>query len=653
MDYRLFDALLDAFFVVDNERKVVYCNESAATFLNSSVRRLTKGAKLDDLLQLEDATIYQFPSAEDAEAEGVRYKETAFTTKSGRTGRIQVAIQPCPTADGKSLWAMIARDVTLEESLVSKYRGELEQKEKFIGELQDAKKELEAYSKNLEAMVEERTAEVKAANRMLSAIMDSLGQGFLAFNDQGICSNVFTKACLEILEAEPGGKSIETVLRLGSSELEHFAMWRQAVFAETLPFDSLIELAPRRFNHSSGRFITLDYYPIRQTTGKIEQLVLVATDKTAEHLAAQALEAEKEHARMTLKIFKGKDQFAQFLRSTENTVMALRHQVKAQSPSDFDANEAFRRLHTLEGEAGAFSAIELRNAARESQSLLEPLRDQGAEVDRVALMSEFSRSIESLDESLRMFLQTHAEVLEALAVDGKSRVEVEEEDLRHLLDELKARGARDGDLAPLYERYLKKPLFQMLEQFNNVVEVVAKKQGKRVEPIEFVGEKIRVYHELYQPLVASLVHAFRNAVDHGIEEPEVRSMCGKAETGRIKVAACRRLVAGRRQIELVIEDDGGGIPAMIVREKLKKFMAESEVQTLSDEEVIQFIFHPGLSTRESVGEFSGRGVGMDAIKTEVLKLGGQVQVKTEEGQGTKVTILVPDLELVSEMRKSA
>src|SRR5690606_1061623 len=136
------------------------------------------------------------------------------------SGKLQVTVQPFADQQDKR-WIIIMHDVTLEETLHSKYQAELEQ-------VQQANAKLENYSKNLEHMVEERTAEVRTANRMLNAIMNSLGQGFLVFDAKGICSNIFTKACTEILECEPAQKPIWQVLKLKDAELNNFIMWIQA-----------------------------------------------------------------------------------------------------------------------------------------------------------------------------------------------------------------------------------------------------------------------------------------------------------------------------------------------------------------------------------------------------------------------------------------
>lgn len=653
MSYRVFDTLLDAVFVVDKDHKIVYCNGAAETFCDISVRRLTKGVCLLDVMQMEDSEVSNLPENNNGEGDATPYRETVVTLKSGKSNRVQLAIQPIKGEEQTELWAIVFRDVTLEETLAGKYRSEMDKKEAVISQLKEAHKELEIYSKNLESMVEERTIELRGANQMLEAIINSLGQGFLTFGEDGRCSDVYTRACVDILEVEPGGKEIFEVLGLDGPDCDQFKMWCKAVFAETLPFDSLVQLAPSHYFHSQGRHITLDYYPLRNEDGNVQELVLVATDETSEHEAAIALEIEKEHAQMTLKIFKGREQFSQFLKGTRGTIAALKRQVERSTPENFEANEAFRRLHTMEGEAGAFSAIELRDASRICQALLEPLRVREDSEDPVPLFDGYASGIEVLGQEFDDFMTAHSEILQALSVGGKSKIEIIEDDFKELMSQLRGRGVSDSELMPLYDRYLKQSLQEILEHYNNVIEVIANKQGKQVETLVFSGENVRVDSASYKELFGSLVHAFRNAVDHGIEEPEVRVMVGKPDAGKITVQSERKVLRGGRWIEIVIQDDGGGISPEIIRGKLSGFLSAEKVAELSDEDVLQYIFHPGLSSRDVVGEFSGRGVGMDAIKTEVLKLGGDIHVQSELGQGTKITILVPELGVNLDLAKSA
>ena len=171
MDYSFFDALIDVVFIVNNEKGIVYCNEAAASLCESSVRRLTKGKPISEYIQFSEDNLFSdqvFPMTE------MNFK----LIKKDKDGKVQMSVQPFTGENSEPCWILVARDVTLEEVLHAKYHKQLEEKQVVIDQLKEAQTQLEAYSKNLEQMVEERTLEVKKANIMLNAIMDSLGQGF-------------------------------------------------------------------------------------------------------------------------------------------------------------------------------------------------------------------------------------------------------------------------------------------------------------------------------------------------------------------------------------------------------------------------------------------------------------------------------------------
>jgi two-component system chemotaxis sensor kinase CheA len=145
------------------------------------------------------------------------------------------------------------------------------------------------------------------------------------------------------------------------------------------------------------------------------------------------------------------------------------------------------------------------------------------------------------------------------------------------------------------------------------------------------------------------VHAFRNAADHGLEEPTEREWAGKDPAGQIRVAISRE----RGGFSFVISDDGRGIDPNVIREKLKAKFPDKDYSKQSDEEIIQNVSLPGFSSRDSVGEFSGRGVGLDALREEVLNIGGTLHLKSKVGQGTSIEIYLPELGSEMPVRRSA
>jgi two-component system, chemotaxis family, sensor kinase CheA len=137
----------------------------------------------------------------------------------------------------------------------------------------------------------------------------------------------------------------------------------------------------------------------------------------------------------------------------------------------------------------------------------------------------------------------------------------------------------------------------------------------------------------------ALVHLLRNAVDHGLETPDVRHTLGKPHMGRLHI----RVRADGDMLSIAVEDDGRGIDTERLKEVVirRRILTENQAAALSEREALELIFRPGFSTREEVSEISGRGVGMDVVKRKVETLGGSVGISTRIGRGTTITLRVP------------
>jgi len=633
MDYSIFDVSLDSVIVVDENRNILYCNEVAAALCNSSVQRMTREKPLYNFITFSDPEIFVMPEGTKGFDEPFPLEEVGYNVPhSDMKGKVQLALQPFEV-DGQRQCAIYIRDVTIEEVLHAKYKVQLEQ--------------LEDYSKNLEKKVENRTAELNKANTMLNAIMNSLGQGFLVFDKKGQCLDIFTKACESVLEKNPAGMNIQDVLNLPASEREQFSMWMQAVFSNSLPFDSLKELGPQIYRHARGSHITLDYFPISDGKNGTADVVLVATEKTAEYEANIALEKEKQYAKMIVKLVTTRKQFSGFLKTSVSNLQKLKSEVDKPSP---DVDYLFRILHTLEGEAGAFSVLEVRDVAKACQELISPYReDKNLRISDVS--ADLFRSIAEIEIAFEEFKNSNKELLTLLELQKNDVVEIEVEKVKEFSEALKKYNVEQSLVNTFLETFAKVPVRDLVYHYGNTVSQVADKQGKKTNPVEFIGMDVRVDGDRVKGLFTSLVHVFRNIVDHGLEMPDERIEQGKSEFGSIKVEIAKFSKEGADYLNIDILDDGRGINAEAIRQKLNSKGIDGA--DLSDHEVIQHVFDAGLSSRDEAGEFSGRGVGMDAIKSEVLALGGHVEIFSEAGQGTHLEISVPLNSTDLEIKKGA
>lgn len=180
------------------------------------------------------------------------------------------------------------------------------------------------------------------------------------------------------------------------------------------------------------------------------------------------------------------------------------------------------------------------------------------------------------------------------------------------------------------------PVKSTLQKMSRIVRDTSKTLDKKVK-LTLFGEETEIDKTVLEHLSDPLVHIVRNAVDHGLESTEDRVKCGKSETGNVNISAYHE----GNNLVIEIKDDGKGIPADVIRKKAIEKGLIRENQQISDEDMIQYIFHPGFSTKEQVTEVSGRGVGMDVVKTNIEKLSGEVKVSTELGKGSVFKVVLP------------
>ncbi len=182
------------------------------------------------------------------------------------------------------------------------------------------------------------------------------------------------------------------------------------------------------------------------------------------------------------------------------------------------------------------------------------------------------------------------------------------------------------------------PMENVFKRFPRAVRDLAQVQGKKVK-LEITGQDVRIDKAMVEVLSDPLMHMIRNSVDHGIELPERRRAEGKAERAVVGLDARQQ----GNTVKVTISDDGCGIDAEIVGAKAleRGLVNEEDILRMSQEEIMQFIFAPGFSTAEQITETSGRGVGMDVVRTNVIKLGGIVTVESEIGKGSRFTLELP------------
>lgn len=182
------------------------------------------------------------------------------------------------------------------------------------------------------------------------------------------------------------------------------------------------------------------------------------------------------------------------------------------------------------------------------------------------------------------------------------------------------------------------PVSVIFQRFPRLVRDISRRLGKEVSLV-LEGEHTEADKTIIEALADPLIHIVRNSLDHGLEMPEVRRMAGKAATGTLTIRAGQE--ADRVVIEIV--DDGKGIDPVIIKKKAleKGLINPEQADRMTDREAIQLIFAAGFSTADAVSDLSGRGVGMDVVRAAVEKVEGSLDLHSEVGRGTRLTISLP------------
>lgn len=182
------------------------------------------------------------------------------------------------------------------------------------------------------------------------------------------------------------------------------------------------------------------------------------------------------------------------------------------------------------------------------------------------------------------------------------------------------------------------PISYVFDRYPKLVRDISKKLDKKVKLIQEGGDT-KLDKNMIEMLADPLIHIIRNSLDHGIELPDVRKESGKSDTGTILMRAYPQ----SDKVIIEIQDDGKGIDNQKVINKVleKGLMGIEKIEQLNEDERLNLIFLPGLSTVEQISEYSGRGVGMDVVKKSIESFGGNVYLKSDIGKGTKLTMSIP------------
>ena len=519
--------------------------------------------------------------------------------------------------------------------------------------LEDQFEELEAQHEELaesKRRIQEAQERIEQREKALRNLLNNAGQGFLTFGEDLRIDEEYSLECTHIFQQEIAGMTFPDLLALYDAEQRHFMrniLSRLFHDKDSAKRHLYLPLLTNEIVVGS-KHIHIDYKlihdPFREGS---EKFMVILTDITEKRLLQNQVEQERNTLKMVVKVVV---QYGDFLECAKEYTHFYQKKIWKILGSD-DSLQAklldiYRDVHTFKGNLSQLGLIQVVHRLHELEGELTELI---ARVDFLSMQDVRKfLSERAMGEWLQEDVTVLSDILgdaffqqdEAILIDKSKLLDIEKKMLA-LLSPIECKL-----LLPELRKLRFKPFKDLLRTYPEYVEGLAERLDKLIAPFEVEGEEFLAATEVYYDFSRSLIHVFRNVVDHGIEEYAERIAAGKDEYGRV---SCR-VTLDSDCVLVSVADDGKGIDAQEIRARAvaKGLYEEEAAMALSEEEALALIFHDEFSTKEEVTELSGRGMGLSAVKYEVDRLGGSIELHTEVGRGTEFRFRLP-YESVSEL----
>ncbi|MCX7841815.1 MAG: ATP-binding protein [Clostridia bacterium] len=527
----------------------------------------------------------------------------------------------------------------------------VEENEKYLGVvsikqfLLDLAKKREEQIILLKSINERERAHREAIEEMHSSIrnlMDNAGQGFLSIDGNFAVSEQYSRECISIFGCEIGGTNFIDLISpyLNDDQRNTVPSILKEVFGgpEGAKVNVFLTLMPKELKIRE-KIIKLEYKVIENTGNK--SLMLILTDITEKKELEQKMAEERNHLKLIVKAVSNQDDVIsaiQRLREffAKDAVFLLKSgQTKAMIVA-----ELFRSVHTFKGD---LSHLYLMNASSNLHKLEDSISAMSSRIDEISL-KDLETFVSEVD--VEGIIEKDVKVInDILGEDYFNECEhfLIPLDVILTLEQLASNilSKEDHDkLIPEIRKLRCHNIKEILRGFDDSIQNIALRLEKAVQSLAVKGDDVFIDKQKYQSFIKSLMHIFRNSIDHGIETPEQRVEIGKSETGKID---CEIKMGNDNSLTIIIRDDGRGIDYERIKKKAveKGIYTSDSVRNLSSEQVADIIFLDEFSTKDSISIVSGRGVGLSAVRSEVERLGGIIKVKTEPGNGTEFIISIP------------
>lgn len=481
-------------------------------------------------------------------------------------------------------------------------------------------------------------SELVKRNSAINNLLDNAGQGFLTFGDDLLIDEEYSQECLRIFGEKIEQKKLSELVYSDEEQkkLLDFMLVKVLYEKSEIKLGLYLPLLPDNAIINE-KYIRIEYKIIDSIKRDGSKTFLaIITDNTEKKQLENKMEEERKILKMVVKAVTNYNSFTKCFKDYQKFCSTgINEILESGHTLDEISFEIYRSIHTFKGN---FGQIEMVNIVEKLHDFENNISDIRKKVNTMSLcdLKSFIRGFSMakwIDKDLSILKKVLGENFfnqeKAIFIDQAKLIEIEQKMLTILSP------VQCNIILPELRRLRFKPIKELLNPYRDYMEKLSERLDKPLNPLNLECEDILVDLDKYSDFARSLVHVFRNAVDHGIEPVYKRMECGKNEHGTI---TCKTYLKDNN-ITISIFDDGSGLDF----DKIKKIAVQKgiTVSNLTTQDLLYLIFSDEFSTKELVNGISGRGIGLAAVKGEVEKIAGKIEVKTEPNKGTEFLFKLP------------
>ncbi|MFC1617148.1 ATP-binding protein [Candidatus Margulisiibacteriota bacterium] len=507
-------------------------------------------------------------------------------------------------------------------------------------EIKMSREKLEEANRTLEEKVQQRTINLRDKNKEISDILNAIDEGIFTINLDLSVNPEHSKKAEELFNrVEFKDKTLESILNLTNEKRAEFIEWLDILSKpERLKnWQKLAKLNPINeivFNKGNEeKYLKLECMPIIENE-KLHKLMILAQDVTHHKIIEKSLnKAKKENELQMQRILSLSSSDKSLLESFFEELNLLLNKYKAVKDEveiEKIIQIIFREMHTLKGNASSFGFNELANKTNIVENFLSDLRRK-----KSSDITDFFQALKGIEDEYRKILELRNRLFMRSTLNLIVNKAYYQKYLLFLLSSPKL----DIERIVYFTYYFNSTVFRdYCKKYEKIIERFRIIRGKNIDYLEIINPDIQVHRDIIKIVDPLIIHLIRNAIDHGIEADERRKELNKGK-GKITLAYHE----DQDKVRIIITDNGSGINLEEITKKAieKKFISPEKIAKMTDKEKLQIIFLAGFSSTDIANNISGRGVGLDVVKTTAEEIGGGLNVKTKINEGTEFEIWLP------------